>query len=620
AELVFGAGARASYALERAQVVLSLDSDFLNEGPEHLKNAFGFSRGRSFDKISSSADAEKMNRLYAVESAFTATGGCADHRLRVRSSEIAGFAGALAQELAKLGIGVDGLGSVPTSYQSSDEKFLPALAKDLVAHKGQAVIVVGGQQPSAVHALALLLNRALGAFDSIVSVTRPSAGAAAAHLGSVESLAALTKELESGSVDTLVVLGANPVFASPGALGFGAALSKAKQVIHLGLYEDETGAKATWHLPMAHPLETWGDATSWNGIYSPIQPLILPLYQGRSALELFAQLAGVSAWGGRGLVEETFLSSAAGALPNSWKKTLHDGVADLGVRSAVDAGAAVVEPTNGALSALKTGGGDDLELVFVPGFTVLDGRYSNLGWLQECPDPMSKLCWDNAALLSAALAKKLGVQSGMESNLYVADVLRIELEGRSVEIPAFVLPGIEPNTIVLPLGYGRIAAGEVGNGIGVDVFPLMPADGARFARGAKVSKTGRRQAILATQDHFSVEGKPFVETETLTMGGRPLAVEGTVALYAKEPTFAQDAANLPKKLQEKSLPAAANKPLAGLQANSVDVTQQPWMYDGQAWGMTIDLTTCISCQACVVACQSENNIPVVGREGVEFGR
>ncbi len=650
AELVFGPGARVAYDLENAGVVLSLDSNFLAHGPDQVKNAWGFTRARSFERIPTAKQASSMNRLYTVESAFTITGATADHRLRVRSSEIAGFAKALAGELAKQGVSLPGVSGLSTGFKASDEKFIPALAKDLAQNRGKAVVLVGEEQPAAVHALAHLINQALGAFGPVAKVSVPAGasttaaatpsdaaadasatGAAAApagtttssstakpHESSIAQLAKLTKALEAGQVDTLLIVGANPAYASPAALGFGDALAKAKQVVHVGLYADETSKKAEWHLPMAHPLETWGDALSWEGVYSPIQPVILPLFGGRAGIEVLAQLIGEADASAKGLVEATFAEQAKGA---DWRKTLHDGVARLGSRTTSAGAAATAGNASTALAALKDpAAGDDVEVLFQPSFTVLDGRYANLGWLQECTDPMTKLVWGNAAVMSPTLAQKLGVRGGLEKSLYVGDVVRVELGGKAVELPAFVLPGVEPNTIVLSLGYGRSSVGEVGNEVGVDVYPLLPADGTRVARGAKVTKTGARATLLSTQDHFAVEGDPEKPGDTLGMSGRHLAVDGTVAEYQKDPDFARNAANMMPGLREKDAERKEPKPITGLQMYKLDVTDQPWKYEGQAWGMTIDLTACIACQACVVACQSENSIPVVGPEGVEFGR
>jgi molybdopterin-containing oxidoreductase family iron-sulfur binding subunit len=679
AELAFGNGARVHYDLSKASRIVSLDADFLNDGPEHLKNAAGFGDGRGFDRIKSAADVGKMNRVYAIEATFTVTGSSADHRLRVASHQVGGFAKALGKELlekngasvpASLGGNGALAGGLSTSFKPSNPKFLTALAKDLAGNEGKSVIIAGPRQPAAVHALAHMLNAALGALDSgVATVTRgvgpmdrampiptgtggaadphadvdlsegdapaegeapavvatPAAPALPAYKSGFAQLAELKKALDAGQVNALVILGPNPVYTAPGALGFAEAMKKAKTIVHAGLYADETAELSTLHLPLAHGMETWGDAMSFDGTLTVSQPIIQPLHGGRSALELLGQLAGRPDYRGKALVEETWKKSHSLA-DADWRRLLHDGAtrhahrktASLGELGRSGAAAAVA----GALGGVKDEGPGDgnLEIIFTRSNTLLDGRHANLGWQQEMPDPMTKLCWDNAVLVGPSLAKKLGVKSRMKKNLYFADIAKVSANGKTIEGPIFVLPGMASHTVALELGYGRANGGTVAEGVGFDVNPLRAADGSGHSLGAKIELTGRQVDLCSTQDHFAIHNDPIQEIDTLDMRGRPIAQDFTASEYSKNPTAPQAAANTPKNLLEKKDKQLANKPLHPLQMATLDVTENEWTYDGQAWGMTFDLTACIGCHACAVACQSENSVSVVGRKWVEFGR
>ena len=658
-EMVFGNGARAHYDLAKAKVIVALDSDFLVEGPDHLALAAGFGEGRSFDAVPSGKDAGRMNRLYAVEGVFSVTGTNADHRLRVASSEIPGFAKLLAKQLlqsgvelpAQMGTGADLAGALATSFSPANKKFVAALAKDLIANRGRAVILVGERQPAAVHALAHLLNVALGGADTgtftVTQAATASASAglpasatpvAPAHVTSNDSLASLIAALNQGQVKTLVVLRANPAYTAPETLAVKTAFSKATTVVHAGIYADETAQLASMHLPTSHYLEAWGDAESWSGHTSVTQPLVEPLHQTRSVIELLAQLAGVSERAGRALVEATW-AQGRGITGNTWRQLLHDGVSQGSSRAPLQgagAGAGAGARVGSALAQVKSKSPSEnaLEVVFTQNVGILDGRMANLGWNQELPDPITKLCWDNALIVGPALAKMLGIGSQMSRNAYAADEVTLTVGGQSIQAPVFVLPGLAPFTVSIHRGYGRTNAGFIADGVGINVAPVLPKSGAGFALGATLSKTGKSITLAGTQDHFSVEGAPIQESTTLSMGGRPLYRDASVAEYAANPLVAKagDISTLGVNAETKvsslieadSLNGGAKKspthPTEGIQLYGIDVHKQPWSYDGQAWGMTIDLTACIGCNACAIACQAENNIPIVGRDQVLVGR
>ena len=617
AQLAFGPGARAHYDLEKAKVLFSLDSDFLIKGPEHLRLARQFGKSRA---LVTHEDAAQMNRLYVAEGIFSSTGANADHRVRVASGQCGELLKSLAKELgAKHGVALGELSAAVDGalVPAGAEKFVAALAKDLAANKGAAVILVGERQPPAVHALALALNAALDPAAAILSVSR--ADPRTSHL---DSLTALTKALTAEEVQTLVIFGANPVYTAPGTLKFADALTKAKTVIHAAVLPDETAQKATWHLPLAHFLEAWGDARAWNGTASIVQPIILPLFSARPGVTLLAQMTGNTERSDRKLVEETWRGAEmplAGI--KAWRHVLHDGVIP-GTARTMAASPALLAPVAAAVSQLKAAvpSKGALELVAVHGH-VLDGRLANLTWNQELPDSMSKLCWDNAVLVSPALAKELGIQSKVDRNGYKADLVELSVGGVKITAPSFVQPGLAQYTVAILHGYGK-SAGEVAKTIGVDVGPLL-SDNTGVVQGVVLTRTDNTQILCSTQDHFSVPANPYKEMtfaqmtgatgidRTLGLGERPLLRTGTSTEFLKGGDFAKKG-NPPSELIQLGTPN--NRPSKPIQLVD-EVT-----YEGQQWGMTIDLASCIGCNACAIACVAENNIPSVGREQVLLGR
>ena len=619
ADLAFGPGARARYDLEKADVLFALDSNFLAEGPEAVRHARQFGKRRTLLKRE---DAARMHRLYAAEGVFSATGASADHRVRVASGQAVDLLKAVAKELANHQVDLGELaGAIEAAPPPGTEKFVAALAKDLAAHRGQALILVGNRQPPAVHALAYALNVALGAGAS-GAMTVAKEGVAGPRAPHAEQLAALAKALSDGQVQTLVVFDANPLHTAPGALKFGEALAKAQAVVHVGVLPEETGLKATWHLPASHFLEAWGDARAWDGTASIVQPIILPLYGTRAPISVLAQLQGAAERNDKKLVEETWRGQGAPLADlKAWRRALHDGVI---ANSALLFGqgevqrpqvAAAVGPLKGAAPTK-----DALEFTLLHG-NLLDGRISNVTWVQELPDSMSKLSWDNAVLVSPALARELGIASAVVRNKYLADVVELTVDGRKITAPSFVLPGLAPYTVAMVAGYGR-AAGEVAKGVGVDGRPLLA--GSTVVQGVKLQKTGGTQDLCSTQDHFSVPANPYKELtfaqasgaqgkdRELGLGERPLYRQGTADAFAKEGgTFAR-AGEPPASLVQLGTPKSRPSRLVQLHS---EVT-----YEGQQWGMTIDLTSCIGCNVCAVACVAENNIPTVGREQVLLGR
>lgn len=605
AQLAFGPGARTHVDLSKAKVVFSLESDFLVSGPEHLALARQFGASRAVD---TSNDIEKMIRLYVAESVFSNTGTNADHRLRINSGEGVAVLKALAQQL-----GVEGATAV--ALPENQQKFVSALAKDLSAHRGSAVVLVGERQPAAVHALAHVINSALTA-PVTVSFTQASAP----RVSMKEQLTALVQSLAAGEVTTVVTFDGNPLYTAPAALA--EALAKAT-LVHVGVLPEETGMKAQWHLPAAHFLEAWGDARAWNGTSSLVQPVILPLHGGRAGISLLAQMVGEAETSDKKLVEATWLGKGLADV-KAWRKALHDGViagttraqSTASVKSAeVMAAVASVNSTTASVQAL--------EFVVVDGH-LKDGRLSNVSWLMELPDSMSKLCWDNAVLVSPALAKELSIKSAVHKNDYAADVVELSVEGRSLKAPAFVLPGLSTYSVVMARGYGR-TWGDVATGVGVNASGLLGGMSS-VVQGVKLTVTGAKQTLASTQDHFSVPGNPLKELtfaqmsgeaagakeRELGLGTRPLFRSATSAEYKKNGAEFAREGDIPASLVQLGTPK--NRPSKPLQPHS-EVT-----YEGQQWGMVIDLSSCIGCNICAVACVAENNIPVVGREQVLLGR
>ncbi len=567
AQLAFGQPVITRIKFDKPDVIVSLDDDFLGLDTPTVLPMKEFSRRR---RVSSAKD--EMNRLYVIESQYSVTGAMADHRLRMRSSEIRGFVADLAAELK---VGGNELKVVGGNRGEKRAKWIAALAKDLNEHKGKSLVVAGPRQPAAVHAMVHLLNDALGNVGQAVTYWESSTDQFHPQL---EALKGLAGEMSRGQVSTLVILGANPAYTAPADLDFAANLKKVAASVYLGLDVDETAAACKWSLPEAHYLESWGDAAAPDGTATVQQPLIQPLYFGRTAAELVAQLTGYKDQRAYDIVRNYWIARFGGnaAADKTWRKSLHDGViagtAQSEFKPTIDA-----KKVNAAIQP-QTGASDGMEIVFVQSASVYDGRFANNGWMQEAPDPMTKLTWDNAALVSPATAKKLGLVQG--------DVIAMDRRGRGIQAPVLIQPGQADNSISIALGYGRTQCGRVGKNVGVNAYPVRTTDAFTFATDASIRKVAGAYPLAQTQDHHTMEGRPLVR-------------EASMEEFRKEPKFAQEMVEHP--------------PLVGLYPD-IDYSK------GYQWGMAIDLNSCIGCNACMVACQSENNIPIVGKDQVIKGR
>ena len=562
------------YRVEKAEVILSLDSDFLGAGPGHIRYAKEFSRRRKLNAVS-----DTMNRLYVVEPTPSVTGATADHRLPLRASDVELFARALA---AKLGAG--GSATVPPAA----EAWLEAVAKDLQSHKGTSLVVAGEQQPASVHALAHAINAALGNVGNTLYYTEP----VEAHpVNQLESLRDLCAEMAAGKVSTLIIVDVNPVYTAPHDFDFVSKLKSVHASIHVSSHFDETSENCQWHVAESHYLETWGDARAFDGTVSVIQPLIAPLYRTHSPREVLAAFSdkqGVSDYDA--LRDRLKAGNPTGDFEKFWRKTLNDGVvantafAPLSVSSKFSAA---------SLPAPKPVPADALEFLFRPDPCVYDGRFANNGWLQELPKPVTKLTWDNAAMVSPRTAERLHLthsvaSRGGEHGQIISNVIDISISNSKVTAAAWILPGQADGVVVLPLGYGRKKAGYTGTNKGFDAYVVRTSDALWTANAAEsaVKKTGDDYPLACTQYHFQMEG-------------RKILASGTLDEFKKNPAFAHEHDEQPPK--ELSL-------------------YKEFSYPGYAWGMAIDLNSCNGCNACVVACQSENNIPVVGKDQVMRGR
>ena len=602
--------------LDRASVILALDADPLLTDAEMIRHARGFADGRR-----AGAAGGVMNRLYAVEAVYSLTGAMADHRLRLESRQIAPFLAALA---ARLSLPEAGAASVAgAGVPGVDPRWIDALAKDLLANRGKGLIVAGERQPAPVHAAVCALNTYLGNTGSTVSYHETKDAA----LPSVSSLASVVSAMKAGTIQTLVVLGGNPVFDAPADLDFASALAKVPQSIALAHTVDETSVKSTWHLPRAHYLESWGDARAVGGTLSVVQPLILPLFGGRSPLEVLGLMVAGKERPGYDLVRETWAPILGEAeLDKKWNRVLHDGL--LAGSELPEVVPDLKGDTFAELGRLRDAGASassGLEVVFLPSPSLHDGRFANDAWLQELPDPLTKLTWDNPALVSPKTAESLGLAN--------EDCVRLDYDGRSLELPVWLLPGMTDGVVALTLGYGRTHAGRIGSGVGFDAFTIRSSKAPGFDGGVKLTKLARTHPLSATQEHGSMEGRPVVRESTLTaLRSESASAKASGAAKAT----ADKSADTPAAGAERTESAHGSGSPEAVRSGGGEVPSafgvfpkdahhfslwKEHSYDqGHQWGMTIDLNACIGCNACMVACQSENNVPVVGKAQVAKGR
>jgi molybdopterin-containing oxidoreductase family iron-sulfur binding subunit len=623
AQAAFGVAVRPVYHFAKARRILAIDADFLQTEAGSVSHARGFSHGR---RVTGKSD--PMNRLYAVESGLTVTGCMADHRLRLASSHML----ALVARVAAVAY-PPAEGPLAPYYQGLqvDPKWIEACVADLLAHRGAALVVAGSHLSPEVHALVHALNTVLGSIGETVTFvpheTTPGGS----------TLTGLAAAIRGGSIKTLVILEGNPAYNAPADLEWATLQKSVAEVVRLGYYVDETSAvnpAATIHLAAAHYLESWGDARAIDGTVVPVQPMILPLFGGLTEIEVLARIAGETTTDPYALVSATMAGLAgAGASPEKiMARFLHEGVlagsayAPISVRFNL----ASAERIFTAPTPLPAFGSSNLEVRFVADYRVDDGRFANNGWLQECPDPITKISWDNAILVSPKLGAELGitprgaliqVARKEEAEFAIgkenARVFELAVGGRRVRGPVHIQPGLADYTVVVPLGYGRTAVGHVGRGAGFNAYPVRTSANPHVATGGKLTDTGTRMLLANTQEHWSMEGRDIIREANYEPAAKPdgnsyqenPAYVDTIGMESHSPTI------LGSYGEKMSPQDRATKIPRG---NSLYQTPQ---FDGHhQWGMAIDLNLCTGCQACVVACQAENNIPIVGKEQVMRGR
>jgi molybdopterin-containing oxidoreductase family iron-sulfur binding subunit len=583
----FGDFYDAQYMLDQADVILSLDADFLS-GITHP----GFVKlSRDYAKRRKLMDASvEMNRLYAVESMPTTTGFKADHRLKVKASLVEAVAVAISG------------GGIPAQNWTADQQaFIAAVAADLKANAGKCVVIPGEQQSANVHLAAIALNQTLGNVGKTVVYTETVQPLPSIQGDDMKSLVA---DMNGGKVQWLLILDSNPVYSAPVDLKFAEALGKVPKSAHLGSHVDETAQIATWHINSAHYLESWSDARAYDGTLSVIQPMINPLYGGKSAHDVIQTLRDDPAGSTFDGLQANWRQQLAGKgdFEQAWRKVLHDGflVGSAFTPKSLSAGAAARMPQPAPSDGT-------IEIVFRADPSIYDGCYSNNGWLQELPKPVVNNAWDNAVMMSGPTKMKLGLEE--------SDVIEIALNGYKLRGSVLSIPGHPDNAFTLHLGYGREHAGRVGTGMGFSAYAIRTSDAPLFATGATIKKTGEIYEVAVTKSHYSDErgsralagsaqsgdmaSHSLEGDEAITRG---IVRSATLEEFRKEPEFAHEKGVFPED-PSRDTTLFANFP-----------------YQKNAWGLVVDQNSCVGCNACVISCYAENNIPVVGKHNVKTGR
>ena len=650
ARLAFGSPANTIYRFENAQRVLSLDADIFSGTNVRYGKDFAQARGLK-------EGATDICRLYAIETTQTLTGAKADHRLAVKPSQMVEIAKAVA---AAVGVG----GVTSTNTVSPD--WIAAMGRDLAAFRGRSLVVVGDNQPPAVHAIAHAINGALGNVGQTVVYTDPISPYERTQ---AEQLRELITDIDAGRVTTLVMLGGNPVYNTPADLKLDRErLDKIGTRIHLSHHLDETSEYCHWHISQKHYLETWTDTRAYDGTTTIVQPLVQPLYDSRSAHEVvqlffrenfdkrdydivreYWQAQNISAApaartvaaaaspspspaaspsaaspspspaaspsvGASSPVDSRATSPAATAGPASprtfednWRKAVHDGYIPNTALPAKTLAANTAFLSQPQAPAAPSGA---LEITILPDPSVYDGRFVNNGWLQELPNPITKITWDNVALVSPKTAARLGLNQGNDpdeisggergiafvnthGNNMASDLVTLTYQGAKIEkpVPVWISPGQPDDVVTIFMGYGRKRAGKIGTGLGYSTFDVQRSDAMSFGFG-EIAKTGEQTQIASTQIHFNMEGRDILRTLDLDV-------------YLANPEVGHQPDEYPKTMYDT--------------ATGTDVYQE-WYKHNHKWAMSIDLNSCVGCNACVIACQAENNIPVVGKEQVEKSR
>ena len=575
-ELATGKTAVPVYNFEKAKVILSLDSDFLLLESGSVKNSMGFANGR---RVKSEND--EMNRLYVAESAMSVTGGMADHRIKVKNSEIGDFAVSIALEMNKQGTKVPGTESLTTN-NTFDDNLLTELVADLIKYRGKSLVVAGRNQTEQVHTLVNAINTVLGNLGKTISFYNIEKDI----VPNSSSLAELSK---NDPPSTLIMIGTNPIYTAPRDWRIENLIKNAKHSIHLSSHIDETSEHVEWHVNQTHFLEEWNDTQSSDGTIGITQPQILPLFNGISNVELLWIITKNESVKGYDLVKDSWRNILSGDFESNWNKTLHDGI----YSKKINASKKLTLNTaniNKSLAATPPSHNNKIELNLRASASTFDGSFANNGWMQELPNPVSKLTWDNAAQMSHRTAKKLGVKN--------EDVVKVSNGGEYVLLPVWILPGQADNSISVEVGYGRSRVGRIGNNVGQNTYKLMDSAGNFLVNNISVEKIGATYPLACTQDSHGMNDDKLAD-DAIQKRLPILIREATVDEYKHHPEFAKHGVHHP--------------PLVSMW-EEFEYTESP------QWGMTIDLNVCTGCNACSTSCQSENNIPVIGKQEVRMGR
>tara|TARA_B100001093_G_scaffold7920_1_gene7692 strand:+ start:722 stop:3805 length:3084 start_codon:yes stop_codon:yes gene_type:complete len=592
-EQAFGKKLQPFNRLENAQTILSVGSDFLGVEDNCVYHTRKFAQNRDLEDETST-----MNRLYVVESFMTPTGSSADHRLNVPNHEFSSVLKELAGELKKLGLKIDA-----SPMKTSNYLWIKTVAEDLMKNKGESIIIGGSDLSPDIHCLIAGINSQLNAPIDYYPLS-------SSHVTSMTDFKALCKKMAKGSVDNLIILGGNPVYDAPADYNFEASLKKVKSSVHLSNIYDETSKHCQWNIAQAHFFETWGDAMTYDGYASIIQPQIRPLFDSKSAIQVLTPLVFKEDRSSYDTVKNVWKNSIIKEtnFERKWEKILHEGVH---VRPLLNSQKVrtVNKVSTAVLSKESVLENNKFEVIFAPSSSVYDGRYANNGWLQEIPKPITSLTWDNAAFVSMKVAKKLNIKNGQ--------MIEISISGVSIKVPAWIVPGQNQKTITLELGYGREFSGRIGSGVGFNVYPLRTSSNMGYAMNAEIKTLNETYPLASTQEHYGLEedklaAPGFSDLSTNEVQSRipDLVKQSTLEEYKKHPEFVQDIVESHKPDKKRSW------------ADHSMYNPEP-EYDyskGNQWGMSIDLTSCTSCNACSIACQSENNIPVVGKQQVMNGR
>ena len=589
-ELAFSKRLQPLYRLEKAQIIVSLGSDFLGVDDNNIYHTRKFAQNRNIVDENST-----MNRLYVAESSISSTGSSADHRLNVPQHEMENLLAELAYELKQLGLKIEA-----KKVKSSNNLWVKAAAKDLFDGRGESIIIGGSSLSKEFHQLIALINYNLKAPIDYYPLNM-------SQVSSVKNFESLCKDMKNGKINNLIILGANPVYDSPVDFDFAESLKKVKNSVHLTNIIDETSKLCSWNIAMNHYFECWGDAMTYDGHVSIVQPQIMPLFDSKSIIQVLSPIVHSKEQSAYDTVKNVWKSKIikSGNFEREWDKVLHDGLYKKPIFKKVN-----VRPASKISTAVLNNyslDNDKFEIVFCPSSSVYDGRYANNGWLQEIPKPITSLTWDNAALISMKVAKKLNIKNGQ--------MLEISVGDNSINIPAFITPGQNQKSITLELGYGRKFNGRIGNEVGFNVYPLRSSDSPSFILNGSIKVLNETYPLASTQDHHGLEDDKYAAPGFDDLANKEtqsripeLVKQSTLDYYKDNPDWVQ------KKVEQ-------HKPDKKRSWADHSMYNPDWDYSkGPQWGMSIDLTSCTSCNACSIACQSENNIPVVGKQQVMNGR